>query len=71
MTPEEEDDDGWKTYWLSYFAFQEKTLKAQFRKDTDDLDKLWKRHVIDTAAKYGNVETEGNPARRLRGRNRN
>ena len=71
LVPDEEDDDGWKTYWLNYFAFQEKTLEVIFKKNTDELDLLWKRHVVETASKYsGSSDTANEALRRLRGRNR-
>lgn len=68
LPPDEEDDDGWKTYWLNYFAFQEKTLKKHFRKDAEALDALWKRHTLTQAKKYQGSEGSGNE-RQNRGRN--
>ncbi len=65
--PEEGDDEGLKTYWLNYFAFQEKSLKASYRKDTEKLDELWKKHVLREAARY-NLAPEGT-GRTTRGRN--
>ncbi len=71
LAPPEDDEDALKTYWLSYVNFQEKALKTHFKKETEELDLLWKRHVIETAKKYsaaggGEQRARYNP----RGRNR-
>ena len=71
LAPPEDDEDALKTYWLSYVNFQEKALKTHFKKESEELDLLWKRHVIETAKKYsaaggGEQRARYNP----RGRNR-
>ena len=71
LAPPEDDEDALKTYWLGYVNFQEKALRTHFKKETEELDLLWKRHVIETAKKYsaasgGEQRARFNP----RGRNR-
>ena len=69
----EDDEDALKIYWLSYVNFQEKALKTHFKKETEELDLLWKRHVLEMAKKYaaqGGQQSRYPDLRRLRGRNR-
>jgi hypothetical protein len=71
--PPEDDADALKIYWLSYVNFQEKALKTHFKKETEELDLLWKRHVLEMAKKYaaqGGQQSRYPDLRRLRGRNR-
>ncbi len=69
----EDDEDALKTYWLGYVNFQEKALKTHFKKESEELDLLWKRHVLEMAKKYaaqGGQQSRYPDLRRLRGRNR-
>ena len=69
--PPEDDEDALKTYWLSYVNFQEKALKTHFRKETEELDLLWKRHVLEMAKKYSSAADQRGRYPNIRGRNRN
>ena len=66
--PEEGDEDAEKTYWLNYFAFQEKSLKEVYRRDPERLDKAWRAWVRKEASRLNVAPDEG---RQNRGRNRN
>jgi len=68
--PPEDDADALKVYWLSYVNFQEKTLKTHFKKETEELDLLWKRHVLDMAKKYNAAADQRARYPNVRGRNR-
>ena len=68
----EDDEDALKTYWLGYVNFQEKALTTHFKKETEELDLLWQRHVREMAKKYS-AALGGNQQSRYpnpRGRNR-
>lgn len=69
--PPEDDEDALKIYWLSYVHFQEKVLKTHFKKETEELDLHWKRHVLEMAKKYSAVNEQRPRYPNLRGRNRN
>jgi len=69
--PPEDDADALKIYWLSYVNFQEKTLKTHFKKETEELDLLWKRHVLEMAKKYNPAADQRARYPNVRGRNRN
>ena len=69
--PPEDDADALKVYWLSYVNFQEKTLKTHFKKETEELDLLWKRHVLEMAKKYSPAADQRGRYPNIRGRNRN
>jgi hypothetical protein len=66
---EVEDQDAWNTYWLNVSVFQEKALDKHFRKNTHELDVLWKKHVLEFASKHSAGSTS-TPPRGTRGRNR-
>ena len=69
--PPEDDADALKTYWLSYVNFQEKAIKTHFRKETEELDLLWKRHVLEMGKKYSSATDQRGRYPNTRGRNRN
>ena len=72
LAADEDDEDALKTYWLSYVNFQEKAIKTHFKKETEELDLLWKRYVLETAKRYSASTGGTDPRARYnpRGRNR-
>ena len=72
LAADEDDEDALKTYWLGYVNFQEKAIKTHFKKETEELDLLWKRYVLETAKRYSASTGGTDPRARYnpRGRNR-